>query len=459
MMRLVSLKELQPILEARLLGQDVSFNRVSTDTRAIAAGDLFVALPGERFDGHDYIGEAESKGAAAIVAENPRDATVPVLQVSDSRRALGQIAALNRSLFSGPLVAVTGSNGKTTVKELLRNLFLQVGPVLATQGNFNNEIGAPLTLLQLSPAHKSAVIELGASGPGEIAWTAGLAAPQVSILTNAGEAHMKGFGSYQGLVAAKGEIIDATAADGTVVLNFDDPACSEWRARAGARKVITVSGQGNAAADIYAQAIDEASTGLSFEVQVAGGDAFPVSLPLIGQHNVGNGLLAFAAARAMGLDVALVAKGLSKAQPVIGRMQSIVLRPDLLIIDDSYNANPTAMRAALCALARRDGLRVAVLGDMAELGDDEAAQHRELGALAREKGVHRLYVTGQQANEYAAGFGGVAQMAGSHETLVDLLWEDLTHKNPQEPVTVLVKGSRSAQMDQVVALLKKKVER
>lgn len=457
MMRPLSLNELRPLLGAELLGSDVEVSRVSTDTRSILAGDLFLALRGERFDGHDYIAEAQAKGAVAVVAEEVRDASVPVLKVADTRRALGQIAAFNRSLFSGPLVAVTGSNGKTTVKELLRRIFLQQGPVLATQGNLNNEIGAPLTLLQLAPGHAAAMIELGASGPGEIAWTASLAAPWVSILTNAGEAHMKGFGSYDGLVSAKGEIIDATAPDGTVVLNFDDPACGKWRARAGARKVTTVSAQGNAAADIRAEAVTETATGLTFDAHWASGETLSVQLPLIGLHNVSNALLVIAAATAVGISAETIRLGLSAAEPVKGRMQVINLTPSLKVIDDSYNANPTAMRAALRSLAGRDGLTVAALGDMAELGPDEETQHREIGVLARELGVDRLYVTGSYAEAYVAGYGPGATVAQSHAELVDKLWTELENIRPEDGATVLAKGSRSAAMDQVVALLNKKV--
>lgn len=457
MMRPLLLSELCPVLDASLIGPDLSITGISTDTRTIGPGDLFVALRGEHFDGHDYLKTAQDKGAAAVVAQESRGASVPVLQVADTRKALGQIAAFNRALFAGPLIAVTGSNGKTTVKELLRNIFLQTGPVLATQGNLNNEIGAPLTLLQLTPAHAAALIELGASGPGEIAWTASLAAPQVSILTNAGEAHMAGFGSYQGLVSAKGEIIDETAADGTVVLNFDDPACKAWQIRAGARHVVTVSAQGDAAADIHARGVTETAAGLEFEAHFAVGEVLRVNLPLIGRHNVSNALLAIAAAEASGLNRAVIGRGLSVAEAVKGRMQVIDLGPGLVAIDDSYNANPTAMRAALHSLAGRGGLRVAALGDMAELGANEAAQHQEIGALARQLNVDRLYVTGRYAEAYAAGFSGGAKLASSHEDLVEMFWADLLADQASGPTTLLVKGSRSARMDQVVALLNKKV--
>ena len=458
MMRPMSLVELQPLLSAQLLGSDQTVDRVTTDTRSIVAGELFVALRGVSFDAHDYLAEAESKGAMAIVAEDPRAARLPVLQVADTRRALGQIAAFNRSLFAGPVVAVTGSNGKTTVKELLRKIFLQKGAVLATQGNLNNEIGVPLTLLQLSPDHAAAVIELGASGPGEIAWTASLAAPQVSVITNAGEAHMAGFGSHEGLVEAKGEIIDETAANGTVVLNLDDPASNTWRTRAQSRAVLTVSALGNDAADIHAESIRDTADGLVFEACFTSGMRVEVSLPLIGLHNVTNALLAAAAAQSLGVDVETISRGLATAEPVKGRMQQLSLAADLFVIDDSYNANPTAMRAALHELARRRELRIAVVGDMAELGGDEATQHQAVGALAKDLGIERLYATGRHAADYVAGFGAAAEAAQDHRKLVDLLWNDLSKETQARPVTVLVKGSRSAQMDRVVVVLNVKVK-
>lgn len=458
MIRDFSLDELRTMLSAELLGPNLTISGVSTDTRTVAPGDLFIALRGGRFDGHDYIAEAEARGAAAIVAERPCEAEVPVLLVASTRVALGQIAAFNRSLFAGPLIAVTGSNGKTTVKELLRKVFLQQGPVLATQGNLNNEIGAPLTLLQLAPAHAAAVVELGASGPGEIAWTASLAVPLISIITNAGEAHMAGFGSHAGLVSAKGEIVDETAANGAVVLNFDDPACDRWRKRAGTRTVITVSAAGSDGADIRADSITETDAGLQFRACFAAAGNIEISLPLIGAHNVSNALLAIAAASAARVGLDAIKEGLAAAEPVRGRMQNLNLGPNLSVIDDSYNANPTAMRAALRALASRPGLSVAVVGDMAELGGDEAAQHREIGALAQRLGIERLYAIGQHANAYIAGFGSGAKTAQSHDKLVDLLWVDLFAGGQPGSATILVKGSRSAQMDQVVALIREKVK-
>lgn len=467
MMRSMTLSELRPVLNADLSGADLAFTRVSTDTRNLRQGDLFLALRGENFDGHRFIDEAVAKGAVAVVAEECGQTTVPVLKVADTLRALGQIASVNRLRFAGPVIAVTGSNGKTTVKELLRRVLLQQGPVLATQGNLNNAIGAPLTLLQLAPEHKAAVIELGASGPGEIAWTAGLAAPKVSILTNAGEAHMAGFGSYKGLVEAKGEIISETAREGVVVLNLDDPAFETWKALAGGRTVVSVSAQGNQEADIYARNIVESAAGLVFEACQRGGAAFSISLRLAGVHNVGNALLAVAATRAIGVEATVIKAGLAATDPVKGRMQVLSLGPTITVIDDSYNANPTAMRAALKTLGERGGNRVAVLGDMAELGGDEAFQHQEIGSLARKLGLDYLYVTGRYAEDYARGFGEGCKIATSHSRLFDMLDNELfgsastsagLQGADKERVTLLVKGSRSARMDQIVALLNEKVK-
>ncbi|MFE8072773.1 UDP-N-acetylmuramoyl-tripeptide--D-alanyl-D-alanine ligase [Marinobacteraceae bacterium S3BR75-40.1] len=452
MIRTISMAELTPVLEGMLQDGSAFFSGVSIDTRTLNRGDLYVAIQGERFDGHDFVDDAAAKGAVGLVVSRPVDTLLPVIQVEDTRRALGQIASLNRMAFSGPVVGITGSNGKTTVKEMIQRCLGSQDEVLATQGNLNNDIGVPLTLFRIGPAHRAAVIEMGANAVGEIAWTSSLASPDVCVITNAGDAHIGGFGSYENIVLGKGEIIDNTRAEGTVVLNADDAAFETWERRAGGRPVVSVSAQGRDNADLRATDIASRANGLHFNVVHRDGWEQPVTLPLFGEHNVTNALLAFAASLAVDRQPDEIARGLASMQAVSGRLERIELSSGSTLYDDSYNANPTSMAAALRTLAHEEGRRLAVLGDMAELGDHPETAHRDTAALARELGIDGFYCLGAFAQAYREGFGDEARIFETHEALADALAESLAN----EPATVLVKGSRSAAMDRVVAELKKK---
>lgn len=451
MMQAMSLAGVTPLIQGTLSGRDLFFSQVSIDTRTLKPGDLYVALAGERFDGHDFIPDAVRAGACAVIAERAVEVDVPLIQVDDTRRALGQLAALNREAFGGGVIAVTGSCGKTTTRAMLSAVFSVAGTVIATEGNLNNAIGAPLTLFRLSPGADFAVIELGASGVGEIAWTGSLAAPDVGIITNASEAHLEGFGSLENIVRAKGELIECVPASGTVVLNRDDPAFDQWLERAGDRTVMSVSAQGDTGATFRAANIREDSDGVAFELETAAGESVAVRIPLPGRHNVSNALLTAAAAYAQNLTLETIVSGLAQVKSVSGRLEPVALRPGVTLLDDSYNANPASMGSALQALASMPGRRVAVLGDMLELGSEAEARHEAIGAQARELGIDLLMATGDYARAYARGFGEPNVIDDTPEMLADRLWDQL-----DGATSILVKGSRSAGMDRAVAHLRKR---
>lgn len=454
-MRAFSLAEAKSWLGAECPAEDlasVNFTGVSTDTRTLEQGQLFVALRGENFDGHRFLQQALAKGAVGLVVDTPdSNVELPQLVVGDTLEALARLAAGNRAESEAGVLAITGSSGKTTVKEMCAAILSQMGKTLSTKGNLNNHIGVPLTLFGLSPEHQYGVIELGASGLGEIAHTVALAKPRVAILTNAGEAHLEGFGSYENIVLAKGEIIDGVAADGLMVLNRDDPAFEQWRARAGARRVAGVSRLG-AEADYHA-VIENQDAGTR-TIQVSGPDGWQcrVTLGLEGDHNITNMLLAIAATRELGASDEAIVHGLANVAPVKGRLQVLKLSPELTLIDDSYNANPSSMKVALGVLAGREGQKVAVLGAMAELGAEARTLHREVGECARERGIDRLITVGPGCEGYADGFGESTKLGLSHEQAVESVIGD---KNT--PLTVLVKGSRSSAMERVVEGIKEKV--
>ncbi|MGE1176448.1 UDP-N-acetylmuramoyl-tripeptide--D-alanyl-D-alanine ligase [Pseudomonas sp. BW7P1] len=447
MLKALKLSELTNALDARLISADASFDGVSIDSRAIKAGQLFIALTGPRFDGHDYLNEVATKGAvAALVEREVGDSTLPQLLVKDTRQALGQLGALNRAAFTRPVAAITGSSGKTTVKEMLASILRTRGAVLATRGNLNNDLGAPLTLLELAPEHTAAVIELGASRLGEIAYTVGLTRPHVAILNNAGTAHVGEFGGPEKIVEAKGEIIDGLAADGIAVLNFDDKAFGIWKTRAGARKVLTFS-LSNPQADFYASDLSTDARGCpSFNLHTPEG-VEPVQLNLLGTHNVANAMAAAAAAHALGVSLFGIVTGLGAVQPVKGRTVAQLAKNGMRVIDDTYNANPTSMCAAVDILAGFSGRTVLVLGDIGELGDWAEQGHRDVGEYARGK-VSALYAVGPNMVHAVNAFGKEAHHFGTQAELIQALGAE-QDKN----TTILIKGSRSAAMENIVAAL------
>ncbi len=447
MLNALTLSELTNALEARLIGTDASFDGVSIDSRAIQPGQLFIALTGPRFDGHDYLNDVAGKGAvAALVEREVADSALPQLLVKDTRQALGQLGALNRAAFTQPVAAVTGSSGKTTVKEMLASILRTRGPVLATRGNLNNDLGVPLTLIELAPEHTSAVIELGASRLGEIAYTVGLTKPHVAILNNAGTAHVGEFGGPEKIVEAKGEIIEGLAADGIAVLNLDDKAFGIWKTRAAGRQVLTFA-LSNTEANFHASDLATDARGCpAFNLHTPEGSE-RVQLNLLGTHNVANALAAAAAAHALGVSLFGIATGLGAVQPVKGRTVAQLAKNGMRVIDDTYNANPTSMCAAVDILAGFSGRTVLVLGDIGELGDWAEQGHRDVGEYARGK-VSALYAVGPNMVHAVNAFGEQAQHFGTQAELIQALAAE-----QDTNTTILIKGSRSAAMENIVAAL------
>ena len=443
------LSELAKAIDAELIGQDVAINAVSTDTRTINDGSLFIALKGERFDAHDFIDQAVSQGASAVVVDHPVECAIPQLVVNDTRIALGQISAYNRSLFSGTTFAITGSSGKTTVKEMLSVVMQGIDTTLATIGNLNNEIGVPLTLLRLAPEHRFAVIEMGASGPNEIAYSVGLTQPDIAMVNNAMAAHLEGFGSLEGVVQAKGEIYEGIRDGGTAVVNLDDPASEAWLKRIPQSvKTLTYSVAGKSA-DICVSHIERQKHGGHRFVIEANGQKVTAELSVLGRHNVANAAAVASMALAAGVSLEKVAEGIARFKAVKGRLCSLAGHSDSVVIDDTYNANKGSVMAAIDALTDLDGEATLVLGDLGELGGDAKAIHRELGKYAASKGVQRLFAVGPLCREAVDGFQKAGGESAAHfndkSSLVNAMLPLMTART-----RIVVKGSRSSGMETVV---------
>lgn len=432
-------------MSATHAGSDVWFSGVSTDSRTLKPGALFFALRGPNFDGHDHLADAQAAGAAAAVVEHGTDVTLlPQVQVADTRQALGDLASAWRRHCGTPLVAVTGSNGKTTVKEMCRSILARRGSVLATEGNLNNEIGVPLTLLRLTRQHRHAVVEMGASSAGEIRYLAGMARPDVALITNAGPAHLAGFGSVEGVARAKAEIFSGLAAQGMAIINADDPHAELWQELAGGHQQLLFGLDNNAPVSARWQAT---AAGSRVELHTPAGDV-TVQLPLPGRHNVMNLLAAVSVALTLDIDLETIRAGLEGMQGVTGRMSGLLAAGGARLIDDSYNANPLSLQAAIDVLADQPARRILVIGDMGELGEEAAHLHFEAGQYARKKGIDALYSLGSLSRECSAGFGIGAQHFSELPGLLEALAAVL-----DSHTTVLVKGSRSAHMERVVAAL------
>jgi UDP-N-acetylmuramoyl-tripeptide--D-alanyl-D-alanine ligase len=438
------LAQLAARLDAPLHGADAVFDRVATDTRQLIAGDLFVALRGDRFDGHDYLQQAREAGAVGALVSRRIDSALPQVCVPDTLQALQTYAALWRGTFDLPVVGVTGSNGKTTTKQLLASIFAARGPVLATAGNLNNHIGVPLTLLQLRATHRTAVVEMGANHAGEIALLTRLASPQIGVVTQAGDAHLEGFGSREGVAHAKGELF-AGLRQGMAVINADDVYAPLWTSLAGDNARLSFGIE--ARADVRASQIELQADASRYRLETPQGSAW-VRLPLPGRHNILNSLAAAACAVALGMDVGEITPGLEQARNLGGRLSVQHTPQGAQLIDDSYNANPGSLRAGMEWLAGLSGERWLILGAMAELGSDSETLHRLAGEQARQLGIQRLYTLGTLAAHAAEGFGPGAQVFNEIDALLHAVRQELA-----PGVTVLIKGSRSARMERVVAAL------
>jgi UDP-N-acetylmuramoyl-tripeptide--D-alanyl-D-alanine ligase len=444
------LAELARVTGGVLHGANAGFGRVTTDTRDLESGALFVALRGERFDGHDFVPQAAAAGAAGVLVSRRASSPVAQVVVPDVLAGLSTFARAWRRDFDGTVIGITGSNGKTTVKEMTGTILARSGPCLVTQGNLNNHIGVPLTLARLEATHRYAVIEMGANHLHEIAHLASLAEPQVGLVINAGPAHLEGFGGIDGVAQGKGEMFEALDMGGTAVINADDRFAAYWHGLARAAGRIVTFGMHERA--------DFAATGLKSRVTSAGiATEFELACPLgrrritlalAGEHNVMNALAAAATAAAAGAKLDEIADGLAAMRPVAGRLTFRPAANGARLIDDSYNANPGSMRAGLRALAALPGEHWMVMGEMRELGEESAHLHAEVGDFARQSGVKRLLAVGDDARHSVEAFGPGASWFAGVDDLIAAARPGLAAN-----VTVLIKGSRSNRLERVADAL------
>lgn len=443
------LSDVAAIVGGTLLGEDRDFSRVTQDSRNIGRGQLFVAIRGERFDGHDFLLQAEQQGAAGALVSRRYPHALPQILVADTRKALGTYAASWRRRFELPLVGVTGSSGKTTLKEMIASVLRQRGATLATRGNMNNDIGMPLTLLELDASDRYAVIEMGTNHPGEIEYLVKLAAPGIGVVTNAGPAHLEFLKDVAGVAREKGAMFSCLPAEGTAVINADDRYASLWREMAGRRPQVTFGFGSHANFHPLSGVLEPGADGTwRFTLECpAGRTEIQVSLP--GRHNVANALAAAAAAVSAGASLEDVSRGLAVAPATDGRL--IVARGvnGCRLIDDTYNANPLSLAAAVEFATSFGGRSWLALGDMGELGDASLRLHAESGAHARELGIERIYALGENSRQAAEAFGSGARWFEDVHALNRALRADLN-----ADVTLLVKGSRSMRMERVVEALR-----
>ncbi len=440
------MSQIAEALHARLIGRDVLMTGVSKDTRDIHAGDLYVALKGDRFDGHEFISAATAAGAVGVLVSEPQAEAgmldVPQVQVDDTRIGLGKLAAYWRQKFTGKLIGITGSNGKTTVKEMCSKILgdhAGVSAVLATKGNLNNDIGLPMTLLELTQQHKFAVIEMGANHIGEIDYLTSIARPDVALVNNVGPAHLEGFGSLENIAKAKAEIYNGLSADGVAVINQDDVFADFWKDYCSAMKTVSFSMR-DEHADVYARYIENNHYQIISKNETA-----ELRLKVPGKHNVMNALAATAVMLSLELPLQSIVESLSEFENIQGRLSAKTSAAGYQVIDDTYNANPLSVTAAIDVLADMQGETVLVLGDMAELGEHAEKLHAEIGSKAKAAGIKSLYATGKLSANTVTAFGENGFYFENKNALIDALKESLTADS-----VVLIKGSRSAAMEEVV---------
>jgi len=449
------LSECALAVNGKLVGNDVAFSSVSIDTRALQPGQLYIAIKGKNFDGNEFITQAEQAGAGAAIVHAGFPCHVPHVIVEDTHAALGKLAGAWRDKHKASqngqpaVIGMTGSNGKTTVKEMVAAILAVNATVLSTKGNLNNDIGVPLTLLRLTEAHRYAVIEMGANHIGEIAYTSQYVKADAVIITNVSAAHIEGFGSLDGVAKAKGEIIETLKADGVAVINRDDAYFDYWKNVAGERKVVSfgLSKLADVTASNIKTTVINNEFFTTFSMTTPAGN-IEGSLKLAGQHNVVNALAATAACLALGISLSQIQQGLATLKPVTGRLQPLVSRLGNRVIDDTYNANPASLKAGLDVLTGLEGEPWLVLGAFGELGETSPDIHSELGHIIKDKGVAKLLAVGSDTSHTVKSFGQGARFFQNQDELIATLKQELTGKE-----TILVKGSRSQRMENVVAAL------
>ena len=413
----------------------VKFQGVSTDTRDRVSGKLFIALEGVNFDGHNFIKQAEDLGAVAVIAHKRIDSNLPTLLVSNSEEAYQKLAAWHRQSFSPIVIAITGSNGKTSTKNMLHSILSLHGPTLSTKGNLNNHLGVPKTLLELAKKHQYCIIEMGANHVNEIELLCKLAQPDIAIITNANNAHLGEFGSEKNLVKAKGEILESLSGDGIAIINKSSPHIDIWEKMSGTQNLTFFGNESN----VYASNIKQFKSTLNFSLNF-NHSSINITLSMIGLHQIENVLAAAACAIKIGISPDLIKKGLEKVRSEKGRLELIELQ-NFTILDDSYNANPQSVKAAIDSLKQFSGKKVLVLGTMAELGKDSSKLHQEIGDYAREQNIDSLITIGQEAQCFK----------GSHFDDIESIFNEIN--NYHKGATVLIKGSRKMELNKLVDIL------
>ncbi|MBI0059745.1 UDP-N-acetylmuramoyl-tripeptide--D-alanyl-D-alanine ligase [Gilliamella sp. M0320] len=432
-----------------LPNEKLAINEICTDSRKITDQSLFIALVGEKFDGHLFAKQAIDDGAIAVIVNRKIDDDIPQIVVNDTYIALGQLAEFVRDKSSAKFVALTGSSGKTSVKEMTANILQQCGETLYTQGNFNNDIGVPLTLLRLKKQDQFAVVELGANHIGEIAYTTRLVKPNSALINNIALAHIEGFGSLEGVATAKGEIFEGLADNGIAIINLE--SCSDKWLKNLKNKTVWTFSTADSSADFYASNIKMMDQTV-FTLHTPIGES-EISLPLVGEHNISNAIAASALAISVGASLTQVKNGLAASKPVKGRLYPVRLNQTQLIWDDCYNANVGSMSAAIHVLATQPGYKVLVVGDMAELGNDANIYHQQIGELAKQQNIDCVVSVGQ-LSELISQFSGVGHHFIDKQCAVDYLL-NLLRLHPT--LTMLVKGSRSAKMEDLIVEIQTKI--
>ncbi len=442
----MKLSELAALMASDQLQGDLEINSISIDTRTLKAGDVYIAIKGENHDGHAFIEHAIECGAAGIIVSNPIDCSLPHLWVTDTRKALGIIAAEHRQQFDCPVIALTGSCGKTTVKNMIAAILQEMGSTLSTAGNYNNDIGAPLTLLRLTSEHEYAVLELGANHPGEIAYITRLVKPDVALITNVAPAHLEGFGCLEGVAQAKAEIFQGLSSTGTALINADDQFADYWQQLLSEAHVVCFGMKQTAEVKAKLNAWHQ-HVFPELRLQTPLGE-IDIQCPLPGQHQVYNVLAAAAAVLAVGASHKQIKAGIEGMAQSPGRLQILQAEAGFTVIDDSYNANPGSVDVALQTLQQFPGPRIFVLGDLGELGPSGPEYLKQIGLDAKHYGVNALYSCGDLSQHASDSFGEGAQHFAQQEDLITTLKSTSLAK-----AVLLIKGSRSAAMENVVKAL------